>query len=77
MKFFKTKYRIVRDTHCGYKVQSKLWWWFWCGANLNDYVNTFSSVEEAEKVIFEVTHNLRRKSGAGFVGDVVKEINPE
>ena len=27
---FKTKYRIVTDTFCGYEAQYKLWWFpFW------------------------------------------------
>lgn len=39
------RYRIVRDTYCGYAVQVWRWWFpFW----VEPVINTHSSVERAE-----------------------------
>jgi len=47
------RYRIVRDSHCGYSYQIwKFFWPFWvCG------YGTFSTIEEAENTI-----EIRRKT---------------
>ena len=42
----KPRYRIVTDAYLGYQVEWWRWYWpFWCMPN----VNTFSSLEQAEK----------------------------
>lgn len=41
------EYRIVTDNYSGYEVQVRRWWWpFWIEA---DFVNTHSSIDEAER----------------------------
>ena len=40
------RYRIVRDSYCGYEVQVWRWWfpfWLQCG-----FVNTHATIEAAE-----------------------------
>ena len=45
---FKTRYRIVTDRHLGYEVQHRPWW---CPFYYMPHVNTFHSVEAAEKAV--------------------------
>jgi|WetSurSiteA1Bulk_404760.scaffolds.fasta_scaffold102343_2 hypothetical protein len=72
---FKTKYRIVKDRYCGYTIEVKYWYSKWENAVFKG-ANTFSTVEEAEIQIHKIKNKLRdkHKSGVGYVGDVVKEV---
>ncbi len=51
----KNKYRIVGDMHGGYEVQIKKWWfpflYFQCDKKGCIGVNTFSNLNQAEKLI--------------------------
>lgn len=45
---FKTRYRIVRDSYCGYEAQYRPWWcpiWLQCFGS-----NTRTSVEKSREV---------------------------
>lgn len=47
----KNKYRIVRDSYCGYEVQVKRWWlpiWSAIGVR-GHFTNTHVSIEDAEQ----------------------------
>jgi len=45
---FRTRYRIVADSYCGYEVQVRYWWFpIW----IQDRINTHSSIEKAKKHI--------------------------
>ena len=49
MRIFKTRYRIVRDSYCGYEAQVRHWWfpvWLQLGG-----CNTFGTVEGARGYI--------------------------
>jgi hypothetical protein len=54
------RYRIVRDNYHGYEVQFKRRWWpFWvqCGDGGGWGLNSWSTIEQAEK--FAAAHFLR------------------
>lgn len=45
-----SRYRIVRDDYAGYEVQRKVWWWpFWCQVSHLAGVNTWPTLESAER----------------------------
>lgn len=47
----KNKYRIIKDSYNGYEAQVKHWWFpFWVQIWRVGFVNSCSSVEEAEKL---------------------------
>lgn len=49
MKIIIRKYRIVRDSFCGYEAQQwRLWLPFWCQIG---FTNTFSSLDKAKEFI--------------------------
>jgi hypothetical protein len=60
----KTRYRIVVDAYCGYEAQVRYWWFPFVWWQI-DGLNTFISIEAAERFI----EKKRR------MGSVVKIIN--
>lgn len=65
---FQNKYRIVRDNYAGYEAQYQLWWlpFIWLQCDVQDGINTCSSIEHAEQVCKQ--HAMNRR--------VVKEYDP-
>ena len=68
MIWFRSRYRIVRDSDCGYEVQVKKWWfpflYFQCWRT--GMINTFVTVEKAR--LYTKEH---RKMG--YVVEYIKE----
>jgi hypothetical protein len=54
MKFFDTKYRIVRDKYSGYEAQYRPWWFpIWVEldkAGIGNGTNTCKTIERAREI---------------------------
>lgn len=52
----KNRYRIVRDNYAGFECQIRYWWFpvVWCQIG----INTNSSIEEAERFIWNCKNKL-------------------
>ena len=62
MRICKIQYRIVTDKFCGFEVQKRLWYypfWFQIQNEKRDSINTYRTIEEAEKLIEIDKTNIR------------------
>ncbi len=71
MKTFKRRYRIVKDNHLGYEVQSRRWWFpFWIQCKDDRYycTNTHPTIEKAKEFIYRRVNGLDTR--------IIMEYNP-